>query len=73
MGNKEILAKLIDIKSQIAELGIKHIENSMPIHFSDIAATTRPFTRIDTAINLAIKNLTPTESGLIPKSSTLKT
>ncbi|URM37178.1 hypothetical protein [Flavobacterium anhuiense] len=72
MVKNEIIAKLIEIKRQVSELGISHVENEMPIALSDISFSLRPFTAIDTAINAALKKLSEVENGCIPKQNTLK-
>jgi len=72
MKNTEILESLISIKSQITELGIKHLENQMPIVLTDVGRILKPFTDMDSAVNLAIKKLTIDNPGLIPKANTLK-
>lgn len=72
MENIEIVADLTAIKKQIAELGMKYVENQMPVSLSDVGLTLRPFTSIDSSIDQAIKKLSSGNVGLIPKSSTLK-
>jgi len=72
MGNIEIVADLTEIKKQIAELGMKYVENQMPVSLSDVGLTLRPFTSIDSSIDQAIKKLSSGNVGLIPKASTLK-
>ena len=72
MGNIEIVADLTAIKKQIAELGMKYVENQMPVSLSDVGLTLRPFTSIDSSIDQAIKKLSSCNVGLIPKTSTLK-
>lgn len=72
MGNIEIVADLTAIKKKIAELGMKYVENQMPVSLSDVGLTLRPFTSIDSSIDQAIKKLSLANVGLIPKSSKLK-
>lgn len=72
MENTKILAELIEIKSRITELGIKHVENQMPVALSDVGLVLRPFTGIDTAINIALKKLNEENTGSIPKQKILK-
>lgn len=72
MNSTEILLKLVAIKDQITDLGIKHLENQMPVALSDVGILLRPFTGIDTALISAIKKLSEECPGSIPKANSLK-
>ncbi|MBF7090483.1 hypothetical protein IUY40_02845 [Flavobacterium sp. ALJ2] len=73
MQNSNIKNKLIDIKRQITELGVEYLGTQEPIPLSDVGMTLKPFIKIDTAINLALKKISSNViPGAIPKSNTLK-
>ncbi|OHT44455.1 hypothetical protein [Flavobacterium tructae] len=72
MGNREILEQLVRIKKEVTDLGLKHIENQMPVVLSDIGKVLKPFTDIDSSINFALKKLSDEFTGSIPKSNSIR-
>ena len=73
MKNKNIVEKLLDIKQQVAKLGIEYLESHSPFILSDVDRILKPFTNIDSSIDRALKKLNSNVvPGSIPKSITLK-
>ena len=73
MKNTIISEKLIDIKRQISALGIEYLESHSPFILSDVDRILKPFTKIDSSIDRALKKLNSNVvSGSIPKSNTLQ-
>jgi hypothetical protein len=73
MQNSNIKNKLIEIQRQITELGVEYLGTQEPIPLSDVGMALKPFIKIDSAINMAIKRFSSDAvSGSIPKSNTLK-
>lgn len=73
MQNSNIKNKLIEIQRQITELGVEFLGTKEPIPLSDVGITLKPFIKIDSAINMAIKKISSDViPGAIPKSNTLK-
>lgn len=73
MQNSIIKNKLVDIKRQITELGVEYLAAQEPIPLSDVGMTLKPFIKIESTINLAIKRFSSDViPGSIPKLNTLK-
>lgn len=73
MKNKSIVEKLLDIKQQVAKLGMEFLETQEPIPLSDIGLQLSPFIKIDSSIDQALKKFSSDVlPGSIPKSNSLK-